>query len=423
MYQLTPPAVYIFDEVFQDKRSLRRTEAMLGAIGRNLASAKRVTDGDIPDMIRRNGWQNSRQYQGTLGEHTDPAFVFRKLRFDDAPDVADVLKDCPPETSSWLVGNLLGDGGRGIHKEPPDSGRICRSRYQFDSIYGCPHGCKYCGAGKVIVIFTNIEEFLEKQVAPTARENPWQKVFMFNSNLTDTLCFEPEYGLTSLLAEYYASTADQHFLIHTKSANVDPLMGLDHRGHTIALWSLTGETVSRVIEPASASTEERIDAARRCQEAGYPVRFKFKPIIPVRNWRDECRDMIEMVFAQTKPETLGLCTIAWMTAAEFKQIIDVSLIDPVCLKAMEDSAEVMAEMSTGPFPPEVRAEIYGFFLDEIRKHDKDVPVYLCTESPEIWHQFADRLGLTGANYACGCGPQCPPGTRRLASVLGPVGDS
>lgn len=307
-----------------------------------------------------------------------------------------------------------------IHDEGATSGRICRSRYQFDTIYGCPHGCQYCTGGKVAVIFTNIEEFVEKQVVPTAVRNPWQKVFLFNACLTDELCFEPEYGLSKLLAEYFASTTDQYWLIHTKSANVASLLELDHAGHTILLWSLTSETVSRVIEPGSASTEERIEAARQCQEAGYPVRFKFKPIVPVRNWRTECRHMIEMVFARTRPESIGLCMIAWMSAEELAGTIDTSLLDPDCVKAMNDSAEAMKDTVTGPFPHEVRSEVYSFFFDEVRRHDRDVPVYLCTESPQMWGEFAPRLGANPENYVCGCGPQCPPGIEYITHLTGPA---
>lgn len=419
MYILSPPMIYVFDDVFRDERSLKRTERMLAAIGRDLSSAERVTETDIPEMIRRNNWQTARNRQGTHGGHTDPSLVFRRMVFADAPEVRGVLSECPPGTSDGLVRNLMGHGGRNIHHEPAGSGRICRSRYQFDSIYGCPHGCKYCQGGKVAIVFTNIEEWIEREVAPTARQNPWQKVFMFNSGLSDTLCFEPEYGLAKALAEFYASTPDQYLLLHTKSANVDPLIDLDHQGHTIVLWSLTSESVSRDLEPKSGSTIERIEAARRGQQAGYPVRFKFKPIIPVRNWRQECRIMVARVFEKTRPDNLGLCTIAWMDAEEFKRTFDVSLLDTDCVKAMEKSAEAMKNTITGPFPHEVRAEIYGFYLDEIRKHDANVPVFLCTESPEMWRDFAPRLGLKSSNYACGCGPQCPPGAVRLESILQP----
>ncbi len=419
MNPLSPPTVYVFDDVFGDAVSLQRTERMLASIGRSVASCERVTEADIPEMIRRNGWQTARNRQGTHGPHTDPSLVFRRMGFGEEPDVRGILSACPPGTSDWLVLNLLGYGRRNIHHEPPTSGRVCRPRYQFDTLYGCPHGCKYCPAGKVAVVFTNIEEWIERDVAPITRANPWQKVFMFNSALSDTLCFEPEYGLVKALARFYAATPDQYQLIHTKTGNADALVGLDHRGRTIALWSLTSESVSRDVEPGSGTMMERIAAARRCQQAGYPIRFKFKPIVPVRNWRQECRAMVEAVFANTRPDNVGLCTVAWMGAEEFRQAFDVATLDPAFVKAMDDAAGSMKGIATGPFPHEVRAEIYSFYLDEIRKHNETVPVFLCTESPRMWDEFAPRLGLKASDYACGCGPQCPPAAVRVQSLIQP----
>ena len=417
MYRLSPPTVYVFDRALDDPRSTRRVRDMLGALGLDLASVNQVSDCDIPEMIHSNHWQDARVRQGILGEHADPALVFTTLR--TAP--SGTLKQCPPGTSSSLVRNLLGHGGRAVAREGVSSGRgVCRARVQFDTIYGCPHGCKYCQAGKVAVIFTNLEEFVEKQVIPTAEQEPWQKVFMFNSCLSDTPCFEPEYGLSKLLADYYASTRDQHYLIHTKSANVDFLCDLDHRGHTIMLWSLTSDTASRVVEPGTASAEERIEAARRCQEAGYPIRFKLKPIVPVRGWREEYRRVIEMLFARTKPDNVGMFMLAWMGVEELKSCIDPSLLDPAYARALDESADPMKGVTAGPFPNWVRAEVYGFLMDEIRKHDQDVPVFLCTESPEMWQEFAPRLGVDPSNYVCGCGPQCLPGLRRLQQVLMPA---
>ncbi|MBT3273025.1 MAG: hypothetical protein HN368_07720 [Spirochaetales bacterium] len=274
--------------------------------------------------------------------------------------------------------------------------------------------------GKVAVVFVNLEEFVEKQVIPTAERNHWQEVFMYNSNLSDTPCFEPEYGLSKLLAEYYATTPDQHYLIHTKSANIDFLRDLDHRGHTILLWSITSDTVSRIIEPGSATTEERIEAVRMCQDAGYTVRVKFKPIVPVDNWRAECSHMIENLFAHTRPDNVGLCSLAWMDAEELYTLIDGALLDPNYLQAIDESAGSMKGDRAGPFPHHVRAEIYEFFFNEIRKYDADVPVCLCTESAEMWREFAPRLGVGPGNYVCGCGPQSTPGAKRLQKLMQPA---
>ena len=268
MYALSPPAIYVFDRALENERSAARVEGMLESLGRDLSSVEQVTDADIPEMIRAQCWESARARQGMHGEHSEPALVFGTLGMDGPVETGRVLENCPAGTSSSLVGQLLGSGGANVHHEKHDSNRVCRSRVQFDTIYGCPHGCKYCGGGKVAVINTNVEEFIERQVIPLSAANPWQKVFMFNSCLTDTLCFEPEYGMSALLADYYASTPDQHYLIHTKSANVDFLLDLDHGGHTIVLWSVTSETASQIIEPGSATTEERLGAAGRCQDAG-----------------------------------------------------------------------------------------------------------------------------------------------------------
>jgi len=420
MYRLSPPAVCVFEQALAEPRSAQRVERMLAALGRDLASVERVTDAGIPELVRRHGWADARVRQGALGTHADPALVFTHLRCGERPDPDPLLRACPAGTSPWLVRQLLGYGGRTVARESYTMGRgVCRSRVYFDTILGCPHGCIYCPGGKVAVVFTNLEEILAKQVIPTAEQEPWQKVFMFNCSLSDTPCFEPEYGLSKLLVEHFAATADQHYLIHTKSANTDFLRELDHRGHTIVLWSLTAATASRVVEPGTASPEERIEAARRCQAAGYTIRFKLKPIVPVKGWREEYRALLERLFARTRPDSIGLFTLAWMDLPELRSCLDLSVLDPAFAQAAVDAAETMRGVKAGPFPHAARAEVYHYLLDEIRRHDRQVPVFLCTETVEMWNEFAPLLGAVPGNYVCGCGPQCPPGAQRLEQVLSP----
>ncbi|NUQ01920.1 MAG: hypothetical protein HUU35_18905, partial [Armatimonadetes bacterium] len=329
--------------------------------------------------------------------------------------------ECPAGTPSSLVAQLLGHGGRGLAREQWTSGRgVCRARVQFDTLYGCPHGCAYCAGGQVAVVNVNLEEFIEREVAPAATAEPWQKVFMLNSSLSDTLCFEPEYGLAELLASWFAGTADQAWLIHTKSANVDALLDLDHRGRTVMLWSLTGASAARLIEPATASPTARIEAARRCQAAGYPVRFKLKPIVPVRGWRDEYRELIARLFATVRPESVGMFMLAWMEAAELESILDPDLLDPDFLAAMRQATPAMAGINTGPFPPAARAEVYRYLIHDVRRHDQQVPLFLCTETLELWRELGSLLGTDPAHYVCGCGPQSAPGLTRLDRVLVPT---
>jgi len=420
MYDLKPEAIYVTSAALDDARSAARIERMLDGIGRGMPDAAVVSANDIPLIVRDRGWERARVRQGQHAEHTEPDLVFTRWQPEGAPDSEPVLERCPEGTSRSLIPRILGHGGPQGHNERMDSARICRSRWQFDTIFGCPHGCAYCSGGKVAVILANMEEYIERAVAPTVEANPWQKVFMFNSTLTDILAFEPEYGLIALLAEYFGETPDQWHLIHTKSANVQFLLD-EPLERTICLWSMTSATVSREIEPGSATTEERIEAARACREAGHPVRVKFKPIVPVRGWEDEAREMIHGVMTQAQPETIGLCFVAWMSGEELERIIDPELLDPRFLQGMRDAAEEMRGFRPGPFPHELRAEVYDFYLSEIRRYDADVPVFPCTESRAIWREFGPKLGFGPRDYPCGCGPQCPPGTLRVDTPLVPEG--
>lgn len=421
MYRLSPPSLHIADRALADPLSAARAERMLAALGHSLADAVPFGDDDIPELIAQQGWTNARARQGRHDGHLPLSLVFSTLRFDNPPAVAPLLERCPAGTSSWLVASLLGHGGRHTAREDINSTRgICRPRVQFDTIYGCPHGCKYCPGGQVSVVMCNCEEFVQRQVIPAAEQEPWQKVFMFNSSLSDTPCFEPEYGLSKLLVDYFASTKDQHYLIHTKSANTDFLCDLDHRGHTLLLWSVTGATSARFVEPGTATPDERIEAAHRCQQAGYPVRFKLKPIVPVKGWRDEYRYLIDRILTLTRPDSIGLFMLAWMDAAELEANVDVSLLDPAFLAALRESADEMKGVTAGPFPHAARAEVYRFLIEEIRRRDADVPLFLCTETAAMWRDLGPLLGASPGSYVCGCGPQSRPGLTRIEQLLVPM---
>ena len=191
------------------------------------------------------------------------------------------------------------------------------------------------------------------------------------------------------------------------------MLPLKHQGNTIIVWNLAGPTQSEVLEPKTGTTEERIEAARKCQEAGYTVRYKFKPIIPVRGWREDAARTVEMALTRTNPDVISLCCFMWMDCAEMVRRLGRDRIDPEFLAAAEASAEEMGTTVTRPFPEAMRAKIYDFYLKEIRKWNREVPVSLSTESWEMWERFRKRLGASGSNYVCGCGPQSTPRLRKL----------
>jgi spore photoproduct lyase len=212
--------------------------------------------------------------------------------------------------------------------------------------------------------------------------------------------------------EHYAALPDKYIILFSKSDNVDFLLDLEHRGHTIMLWTMSTPTVSRVIEVDTATTEERIEAARRCQEAGYTVRFKFKPIVPIAAWRAEATDTLEKLFAAVQPDNLSMEMLFFDTMEEFRSIFPVGLFDPALIARMEE-----IEATTGftdhshPFPDDVRAEIYEHYVREIQRLSPETRVSLCAETQPMWERLGGLLGCHAGAFACNCGPVALPGIR------------
>ena len=153
---------------------------------------------------------------------------------------------------------------------------------------------------------------------------------------------------------------------------------------------------------------ERLAAAAYCESIGIPSRPKLKPIIPIRNWREDYARLIADLFAQTHPQSVGLCVMMWMNLQTAREFLDMDQLEPAFAQAMQDQEEALRGVDTGPFPPEVRKEIYRYLIGQIRRWDAQVPIYISTETREMWDEMESELGQSKTAFICGCGPMATP---------------
>ena len=265
-----------------------------------------------------------------------------------------------------------------------------------------------------MVIGLNMSEYLQ-QLDHLIAANAWQLTYLVD-DASDVLVYEPEMDLFSEMVRFFGTKEDRYLIAHTKSANVGFLESLPHNGKTIMCYSLSAKTQSTQLEKVAGTTDERIEAARKCQEWGMPIRFKFKPIIPVRGWREEAREMIRDLFEQTKPDNLSMTVIMWMRFEDMAKCINLDLLDPKYVDAARKAADAdWKHERLRPFPHDVRREIYEFYYREVRAIDAEVPLTLSTESLEMWRDLGPVLGVRPDSYTCGCGPCAVPGLRTLPS--------
>jgi DNA repair photolyase len=156
--------------------------------------------------------------------------------------------------------------------------------------------------------------------------------------------------------------------------------------------------------------EERIEAARKCQEAGYTVRFRFSAVCPLKDWQRENREMLDLLFENVDPDVISLETLSRMPKYEmFENVMDSSLFEPRFVEAIKAGKEDMKGNIWGPLPDDAREEIYRFIIDEIRERSPETPVSLCQEPPKMWKRLSDVLVMTPDYYVCCCAKDSVPG--------------
>ena len=298
MKRLQPPAIYIHERVKQDHRALARAERLLSIMD-SPKIVSGITDDELAKIVQEAGWRTSRRVSGAK-KAEDPTVILNAFDFDQ-----------PDGERAQGNGDLYYGGGAWARRDRKrvfaSEGTICQDAWEIHSALGCLFKCDYCALENVLNLMVNIEAFVE-HLGPFIDAHA-QTLYKWDSR-SDILTFEPEYDATRPMVEFFGAQRKAFLMHYTKSDNVDVLRDLKHHGQTMVCWSLSAHTQSRLIEVGTATDEERIEAMRKCQEWGYHVRCRLSPIVPVANWREENRALLELLFSRVQPEVISLETLA-----------------------------------------------------------------------------------------------------------------
>lgn len=296
--------------------------------------------------------------------------------------------------------------------EMPDDRLMCP---HFDRLKLAANGCFYqCDWCYLKLTYRTVFPFItvRTEYPKIARQiqkrlNQSNEDVIFNSGeLADSLSLEHLTGAAQWFIPWFAKQPNGYLFMLTKSDNVDDILNLEHNNHTIIAWSMNNEEVSRKFEIGAPSFQSRLNAAQKAQEAGYPVRIRLDPIVPMDGWQERYKDTIKQIFQRIHPERVTLGTLRF-EAGFYNQRNSIFTSGP----ELPDELEKMQPM----FPPKEmagkkrpavgkysydehkRAEIFSFAIDEIRKYS-DCRIALCKESADVWR----NVGLELSRCSCVC---------------------
>ena len=179
--------------------------------------------------------------------------------------------------------------------------------WRIDLAQGCPAHCTYCylaGSLKgppITRAYANLEEILEGArdylgrgtITSRSDARAHEGTTYEASCYTDPLGIEAITGSLSRAIEWFGDwNADAQLRFTTKFADVEPLLGLAHRGRTRMRASVNPPAYAR-FEGGTAPVAQRLAALARMAKAGYPVGLTIAPIIAADGWERAYGALIE----------------------------------------------------------------------------------------------------------------------------------
>src|SRR5699024_1824764 len=157
------------------------------------------------------------------------------------------------------------------------------AEYAIPFATGCMGHCHYCylqttmGSKPYIRTYVNTDEIFEAAEAYMEERAP--EITRFEASCTSDIVGIDHLTHTLKKAiEFFGRSDYGKLRFVTKFEHVDHLLDAEHHGRTRFRFSINDDYVIKYFEPGTSRLNERINAAVKVAEAGYPLGFIVAPI-------------------------------------------------------------------------------------------------------------------------------------------------
>ena len=313
-----------------------------------------------------------------------------------------IVLDCPDALERHVRGKrtlVLGELKNAV-RFSEEARNTCPNYWHFSAYGFCPYGCAYCylaGTQGVwfspaVKIYVNLDEILAV-IARVANRLAKPTAF-YHGKLQDGLALDPLTAYSTALVPFFARHPYARQVLLTKSASVERLLGLSHRGHTILSWSLNPPPLAQQFEDNMPSVEARIEAMAHCAKAGYPVRAVIMPLILAPGWENAYATFLRDLLIRVPIDRLTLGGICSYNHA-------LRLMERRLGRDNAVSRNLMPKPDTGDgrvrYAPELRLHAYTTLLETVRTIRPDLETALCLEELSVWKPIHERWRLGQCN--------------------------
>jgi len=259
---------------------------------------------------------------------------------------------------------------------------VCPHFLELKWAYGCPFDCAWCYLqGTFRYIPGGIPPPVVKPYAKTQRhverffEEVEEPEVLNAGEIGDSLMNEnAEVPFSKFIIPLFEKQARHKVLFVTKSRNVRHLLEIEPHNQAIISFSLNAIPVAERWE-------------RKVSDAGYEVRLRIDPMVPVENWEEHYLRLLEMIFENLTPERITLGSLRGLPST-IGQSIDKSWVE-----YLKESSSWGKKIDFG-----IRYGMYTTLIEELRSTYDFDEVALCKETIQVW----DDLKMDYREIRCNC---------------------
>ena len=259
---------------------------------------------------------------------------------------------------------------------------VCPHFLELKWAYGCPFDCSWCylkgtfrfrpnGKEPVIKDYEKIElhtkAFLEEVKTPE---------ILNTGEIADSLMHEnSDESFSKFIIPIFESQSLHKVLFLTKSPNVKNLLEIEPHRQAIISFSLNAIPVAKKWEKAPPILK-RIEAAKKVYKAGYEVRIRIDPMVPIENWKESYLQLVDLIFKDLVPERITLGSLRGL------QSTINGCSDKSWVKYLKETSNWGKKIDY-----QTRFTMYSEVIEYLKSKYHYERVALCKETIKMWNQF------------------------------------
>ncbi len=262
----------------------------------------------------------------------------------------------------------------------------------------CPMDCSYCFLQEYVAdnpglqLYANYSNAFD-ELDRLGHHSPGRSFRVGTGELSDSLAFDRMTGISRDLVEYFAKREDLLLELKTKTDEIETLLTVDPRGHSLVSWTLSPARVYESSESRTAPPAARIEAASRVLAAGYKVGFHLDPLIAYPEAERDYGELVDNLFSVIPPDQISFMSMGGLRMTP--------VLRAAARRRFPHDPMLVGEEVLGPdgrmrtFTP-LRLKLFAALRSRIERQAAKMPLYLCMESASIHERVFGTPAATPA---------------------------